>query len=245
MPSRGTTTQKHRHRSIPMRSRVSPGVARGVKGTDKGSAQLPTCRTRHRVVRTPVTMAGPAIGQHEHVQPPATARSSRGQRPHPGHRRRPLLPRRQHQPAVVAVRSPRHLVLGTTGLRRRRQDPARTHHRRPHPRHPPPNVAARKPDRAAATLRITTPLPVRSVPQRSHARGGEGALPPPALAGRRPVTPSGGGRGGEEREEGRWEAAKVPSRRLRGRLGRGDPSFSWPPTKYDASDSAHPHQSCT
>lgn len=58
-PSRGTTMLKHRHRSIAMRSRVSPGVARGVKDPDKGvSAQLPACHTLHCVVRIPVTMAG-------------------------------------------------------------------------------------------------------------------------------------------------------------------------------------------
>mgnify|MGYP006973723869 CR=1 FL=1 len=84
---------------------------------------------------------------------------------------------------LVVVRSSRHLVLGTTDLVRSPPPPrpSTPHHRRPHPCHPPPNVAARKPDRAAATHRIATPLSVRSVRHQIHARGGEGALPPLSL----------------------------------------------------------------
>ena len=53
--------------------------------------------------------------------------------------------------------------------------------RRPHPRHPPSYLAARKPDRAVATHRIATPLSVRSVRHRIHPQGGEVALPPTSL----------------------------------------------------------------
>ena len=77
-----------------------------------------------------------------------------------------------------------------------------------------PAVAARKPDRVAMTFRIVTPLPIRSIPHRIHARGGEGALPSQALAGLHPVTPSGGGRGEEEQDEGRWETANTDSSKL-------------------------------
>ena len=64
------------------------------------------------------------------------------------------------------------------------------------------------------------PLPVGSVLHRIHTQGGKRALSPLLLAGLHLVMPSSGGRGGEEQESGRWEAASNLSRRLRGPLER-------------------------